>query len=135
MTTKSKQQFSFDIEPLRRQLEAWRRTRQPRDRIPEPLWGAMTELARTYGVSPVSAALGVEYYALKDRVAGSRKVSLSSVSSLPTFVELKPPVLCQPTGCRVELEDGSGNKMTVRLDPGVGLDVVAMMQTFWSRRA
>ena len=134
MTTKSKQ-FSFEIEPVRRQLEAWRRTRQPRERIPEPLWSAMTKLARTYGVSPVSAALRVEYYALKDRVAGSPKVTSVSASSLPTFVELKPPPISQPTGCRVEVEDGSGNKMTLRLDSGVGLDAIAMIQAFWSRRA
>ena len=95
----------------------------------------MTELARTYGVSPVSAALGVEYYALKDRVAGSKKVLPVSMPSLPRFVELKPSPLGQPTGCRVELEDDAGNKMTVRLDPGAGLDFVAMMQAFWSRRA
>ncbi len=134
MTTKSKQQFSYDLEPVRRQLEAWRKTRQHRDRIPEPLWGAMGKLARTYGVSSVSAALRVEYYALKDRVEGARKVSAVAKPSLPTFVELKSPVLGQLTGSRVELEDGSGNRMTVGLDSGVNLDLVAIMQAFWSRQ-
>jgi adenylyl- and sulfurtransferase ThiI len=134
MTTKSKQQFFYEIEPVRRQLEAWRKTRQHRDRIPEPLWGAMSKLARTYGISSVSAALRVEYYALKDRVEAARKVSAVSKPGLPTFVELKSPVLGQSTDSRVELEDGSGNKMTVRLDSGVDLDLIAMMQVFWSRR-
>lgn len=135
MTTKSKQQFSYDIEPVRRQLEAWRRTRQHRDRIPEPLWGAMSKLARTHGVSSVSAALRVEYYALRDRVEGARNVSEVAKPSLPTFVELKSSVLGQPAGSRVELEDGSGNRMTVRLEAGVNLDLAAIMQLFWSREA
>jgi len=133
MTTKSKQQFFNDIEPVRRRLEAWRKTRQHRDRIPEPLWGTMSKLARTYGVSSVSAALRVEYYALKDRVEGARKVSGVAKRSLPTFVELKSPMLGQSTGSQVELQDSSGNKMTVRLDSGVDLDLVSVMQVFWSR--
>ena len=94
----------------------------------------MTKLARTYGVSPVSAALRVEYYALKDRVAGSKKITSVWAPSLPTFVELKPPPVSQPSGCLVELADGSGNKMTLRLDAGVGLDALAMIQAFWRRR-
>src|SRR6516162_35660 len=133
MTTKSKQQFFNDIEPVSRRLEAWRKTRQPRDRIPEPLWGTMSKLARTYGVSAVSAALRVEYYALKDRVEGARKVSGVAKPSLPTFVELKSPMLGQSIGSQVELQDSSGNKMIVRLDSGVDLDLVSVMQVFWSR--
>jgi hypothetical protein len=133
MTTKSKQQFFNDIEPVSRRLEAWRKTRQPRDRIPEPLWGTMSKLARTYGVSAVSAALRVEYYALKDRVEGARKVSGVAKPSLPTFLELKSPMLGQSIGSQVELQDSSGNKMIVRLDSGVDLDLVSVMQVFWSR--
>ena len=133
MTTKSKQQFFNDIEPVSRRLEAWRKTRQPRDRIPEPLWGTMSKLARTYGVSAVSAALRVEYDALKDRVEGARKVSGVAKPSLPTFLELKSPMLGQSIGSQVELQDSSGNKMIVRLDSGVDLDLVSVMQVFWSR--
>jgi len=134
MTTKTKQ-FSSDIEVVRRPLEAWRRTRQPRDRIPEPLWAAMTQLARTYGLSPVSAALRVEYYALKDRVAGSQKATAVSPPSPPTFIELKPRPTSQMSVCLVGLEDRSGNKMTLRLDPVSGVDALAMVQAFWRRTA
>ena len=133
MTTKTKQFFS-DIEAVRRPLEAWRRTRQHRDRIPEPLWAAMTKLARTYGISPVSAALRVEYYALRDRVAQSQKAAPPSRPSLPAFIELKPLSASQAAGCLVELEDGSGIKMTLRLDPGSGVDALALVQAFWRRR-
>jgi len=93
----------------------------------------MSKLARTYGVSAVSAALRVEYYALKDRVEGARKVSGVAKPSLPTFLELKSPMLGQSIGSQVELQDSSGNKMIVRLDSGVDLDLVSVMQVFWSR--
>jgi hypothetical protein len=131
MTIKSKQ-FSSDIEAVRRPLEAWRRTRKHRDRIPEALWAAMTDLARSYGVSPVSAALRVEYYALKERVTGSREAMTPSPPSPPTFIELKPLPTAHPAVCLVELEDGAGSKMTLRLDSASG-DVLALVQAFWRR--
>jgi hypothetical protein len=134
MITKAKQ-FSSDIEAVRRPLEAWRKTRKPRDRIPEPLWVAMSKLARTYGVSPVSAALRVEYYALKDRVKGSNQTICPSPPSQTTFIELKPLPISQPAVCLVELEDRSGSKMTLRLDPGSGVDAFALVQAFWRRPA
>jgi hypothetical protein len=135
MTTQSKEEFSSDIEPVRRRLEAWRRIRHPRDRIPEPLWAAMTQLARIYGVSSVSAALRVEYYALKDRVKGAPEPPSVSTPSLPPFIELKPRPTSPPASCQVELEDRSGSKLTLRWDPGSGVDALAWAQAFWRRRA
>lgn len=132
MTSKNKE-FSSDLEAVRRPLEAWRRRRQPRDRIPESLWAAMTRLGRTYGVSPVSSALRVEYYALKERVQGSPQAVCASPGVQPTFIELKPLPTSQPAVCQVELEDRSGNKMTLRVDPGSGVDALALVQAFWRR--
>ena len=42
-------------------------------------------------------------------------------------------MLGQSIGSQVELQDSSGNKMIVRLDSGVDLDLVSVMQVFWSR--
>jgi hypothetical protein len=94
----------------------------------------MTKLARVHGVSRISAALGVEYYALKDRLEGMQKRALGSPPNLPTFVELKPLAAGQPRGCLVELEDGCGRKMTLRWDAGHGVDPLALVQAFWRRR-
>ncbi len=132
MTTKTKQFFS-EIDQVRRLLEAWRRTRKHRDRIPERLWVAMTQLARTYGVSPVSGALRVEYYPLKDRVAASQKTSSSVSLSQPAFIELKPLPAARLAVCQVEPEDRSGSKITLRLDAGSGVDALALVQAFWRR--
>lgn len=123
----------MDIEPVRRQLEAWRRTRQHRDRIPERLWAAMAKLAKTYGVSPVSGALGIDYYALKDRVAGWLRPASPTSPKHTTFIEVKPAPVSQSAACRVELEDRSGTKMTLHLD-GSHLDALSLVQAFWRRR-
>jgi hypothetical protein len=95
----------------------------------------MAKLGRTYGISPVSAALRVEYYALKERVQGSSQAVCHSPDVPPTFIELKPLPTSQPAVCQVELEDRSGSKMTLRLDPGSGFDALALVQAFWRRSA
>ena len=129
---KKPKQFFSEMDQVRGPLEAWRKTRKHRDRIPDPLWSAMTRLAKTYGVSPVSAALRVEYYTLKDRVARSRRNSSSSLSQ-PAFIELKALPPSHAAACLVELEERSGSKMTLRLDPGSGVDALALIQAFWRR--
>ncbi len=57
----SKTEFLSDLAPVHRALEAWRKTRQHRQPIPEDLWMKVTVLARSHGVSPVSQALGLDY--------------------------------------------------------------------------
>ena len=116
---------------MRQQLEAWRKTRQHRDRIPERLWDAMGKLAKAYGVSPVSGALGIDYYALKDRLTVSPTSALSP--SQAAFIEIKPCPPSQTAGCRVELEDRSGSKMILHLDGG-RMDALSLVEAFWRRR-
>ncbi len=95
----------------------------------------MAKLGRTYGISPVSAALRVEYYALKERVQGLSHAVCPSPDVPPTFIELKRLPTSQPAVCQVELVDRSGSKMTLRLDPGSGVDVLGLVQAFWRRSA
>lgn len=93
----------------------------------------MAKLAKTYGVSPVSGALGIDYYALKDRVAVSPR-SASATSPRPArFIEVNPLAPCPNPGCRVELEDRSGNKMTLHLDGG-RMDALSLVEAFWRRK-
>jgi hypothetical protein len=55
---KSKQLSTPDLEDLRRQFAAWRKTRKHRDRTPEQLWSSAADLARRHGVNPIAKALG-----------------------------------------------------------------------------
>jgi hypothetical protein len=133
MATKSKQ-FILDMEQVRRPLEVWRRTRKHRQSIPEALWTAMARVAKTYGVSPVSHALGVEYYGLKRRVKEGPSTHVS-VPNQPAFVELRTLPPCGEAGCTVELENRSGARMTLRLNPSSGVDALALVKAFWRRGA
>ena len=118
---------------MRRQLEAWRKTRQRRERIPEPLWVEMGKLAKTYGVSPVSGALGIDYYALKDRASASAGPASAIVPRHAAFIEVKPLPDSRTAACRVELEDRLGTKMTLHLD-GSQVDALSLVEAFWRRR-
>lgn len=119
--------FPSEIRSVRQQLEAWRRTHQHWEPIPEALWNSMAELARKRGVSPISRALRVGYYALQRRVRSNQPANSSEVGD--TFLELKVPAPAHPCGCIVELEGRCGRKMTVRLASGA--DALSLVEAFW----
>src|SRR5690348_1322920 len=102
-TNSETRSFLSKVEPVRRQLKAWRKTRKYGERIPESVWIATCELARTFGVSRVSRAVPVSYYALKERVQGAKQPRRNS-DNCATFVELPAPT--RQSECLVELEDG-----------------------------
>ena len=129
MNSKSEELIS-KIEPVRSQLEAWRGMRKKGERIPEHLWQAMVELARGFGVGRVARVLGVGYYALKER---AREPGQPAESSHPVFVELPLSGPVPQSECVVELEDGRGAKMTLRLGLGSGTQVLSIVQAFWGR--
>lgn len=125
--------FLSKVEPLRCQLEAWRQNRKQGEHIPESLWDAAIELAADFGVGRLSRALGVGYYALKERAQASRHRGRSG-NQPAAFIELPLPTPSARIDYVVELEDGRGAKMTLRLAPGSGRDVLALAQAFWRRQ-
>ncbi|HET7873274.1 MAG TPA: hypothetical protein VFL42_12225 [Terriglobales bacterium] len=127
--------FRSEVEPLRCQFEAWRQIRKHGEHIPETLWQAAAKLAGAFGVGRVSRALGVGYYALKERAQDGRQPGRSGGESA-AFIELPRahPAPMTHSECLIELEDGRGSKMTLRLAPGSGSDVLALAQAFWRRQ-
>jgi len=64
--------------------------------IPEPLWAAAAELARSHGVCQTAQALRLEYKKLKqlaDGEAGGKPVRRRRAPAPATFVELAPPTV------------------------------------------
>ena len=132
MSTESKP-FSSSVEPLRGQLDAWRQSRARGERIPESLWQAAAELARAFGVGRVARALGVGYHPLKEWAQAPREPGRSAEKAA-AFIELPMAAPMHRSEWLVELEDGRGAKMTLRLGPGSGSDVLALAQAFWRRQ-
>lgn len=90
----------------------------------------MGELACAFGVGRVAGTLGVGYHALKERARGPGQPAESSNA---VFVELPLSGAVPQSDCVVELEDGRGAKMTLRLGLGSGTQVLSIVQAFWGR--
>jgi len=77
------------LSEARRRFVHWRNTdKKTAYRIPEDLWSLAVELAREYGLSKTSRALGLEYMSLKKHVAAATPGGLPEES---TKKPLPPP--------------------------------------------
>lgn len=112
----------------RERFEVWRRSRKVGARIPDRLWSLAVTLAEAHGLSRTASALKLDYYSLKNRVAG-RNFDSSSVS--PAFIELSPPPLVPSTNeCVVEFEDGLGASIRVHLRGCAIPDLAVLCRSF-----
>jgi len=113
---------------LRGRIERWRCTRAKRSPMPAELWSAATDLARGLGASRVARELGIGYGALKDRLGGDGE---SGGAGAPAFVAVDGAALFTPAPAtgrgEVELSDGSGLKVVIRLAAGQVVDVAALV--------
>jgi hypothetical protein len=95
-----------DLADVRKDLDAWRRTR-PRPRtIPEEFWSEAVTLRRTHPVGRVARALALDYYGLKRRCQDHGLEEFS-------FVGMAPWGQNAPVA-ELEDEDVSGRKLRLR---------------------
>ena len=120
------------LQELRGRFEDWRRTRRGKLPIPEPLWAAAAELARSHGVCKTAQVLRLEYKKLK-RVtageAGGKPVRRRRAPAPPTFVELAAP----PTAaaeCVIELE-GPRRKLRIEWKGATAPDLAGLSRVLW----
>jgi hypothetical protein len=101
------------------------------------LWAAAVKVASVYGVSRTARVLGVDYYALKDRVEQESAAEVdvpgggSPEEPAATFIELAP---LAPTGscqCTLELENAGGSKMRVHFQGQQTPDLTLLSRSFW----
>ena len=91
----------------RDRFQAWRRTRKPKSRIPEPLWTLAVKLVAAQGLHRTASTLKLDYYSLKKRVeaaAGSREKNEAPFLELPAVGSV--PTVAVPE-CVIELEEGA----------------------------
>lgn len=126
---------SATVADVSRSLARWRSQHGRGFRIPEDLWWEAARLAATEGVNPISKALRLNYYDLKDRV-GALDGAAAQVSLPPTEEEAQASFVEIPMAGRkddpmeIEVESPSGWKLRVRAqEPGrlETLDVAGMV--------
>jgi len=151
MDTRKARDLPARLEGVRRRFEQWRGIRKAHARIPDSLWASAAVMADRYGISRAAQVLGVNYEALKKHLGPKtaanhhalknrierRPVAANSElarSEAAQFVELPRFVSAGACDCLLELEDGGGAKMRVRLR-GVGMpDLAALGRSFWNRQ-
>ncbi len=124
MSKRKSSPTSTSLSEARARFKQWRRKNPPRSRLPKELWSSAAELAREHGVHRTAKTLGLDYYSLKKRVSADAERG-------PEFVELLRGVpAASDSGCTVEIEDGSGATLRIRVQ-GTGIpDLAAIARAF-----
>ena len=123
------------LETVRRRLEAWRRSRRGRERIPEPLWNLAVQMAGVYGLCTTARTLRLDYVALKRRVESANRQSPPRPEPAMSFVEVLSPERTSVPECILEMENPSGAKMRVHLKGIPVPDLTALSRSLWNAKA
>ena len=121
-----------DLQQLSGRFEDWRRTRRGKLPIPEPLWAAAAELARSHGVCKTAQLLRLEYKKLKqltDEQAGGKPLQRRRSPALATFMELAPPATVVAE-CVIELE-GPRGKLRIQWKGVTAPDLAGLSRVLW----
>lgn len=125
-----------EVGEVRCEIEKWRRNRQKRSPMPARLWGAAAALAKAHGIYRISQALRLSYESLKSRVKSLSGDEVESRSGLSGFVEVGGMSFLQPAeqgSVEVEVFGQRGERMVIRAKGCREVDVVSMVNGFWSR--
>jgi hypothetical protein len=134
ITPERHQELKARIEPLREQVESWRKNKTGNQLMPETLWEGAIELARLYGVSAVQKILRVDYRGLERRALGIikpvGKACATARAPARSFIEL-PSLPTRRAEHLVELEDGTGRKLSLKVAAGHLAEVLPLAHAFW----
>ena len=122
---------SSKLEAAQGRVLAWRQAKPKFGRMPKELWAEAVHLVEQFGLAAVARKLGLDYTALKQRVAASA-VMASPVSLDTSFMEIPGARFTPgtvPAEVMVEVSKPSGARLTLRL-PTVGVDVAGLIRTF-----
>lgn len=122
------------VKLLRKRIDYWRRTRDRRTAMPAELWDEAVALARSGRPYSVAQALRVNFEGLRRRMAEAAPRGAGG-SAAGAFVEFSGAQILGASatttpGTVVELSDGGGVRLTVRLAAGGELDVPRLVTAF-----
>jgi hypothetical protein len=119
------------LEPLRHQIQEWRKARKGPGPMPEELWSGAVALAKAFGVCPIARALPLDYTSLRKRVEKPPETGLVK----PTFVQLPvtmAPAAPPPTTIEISARDGA--RMLIHLEVGRGMEAASIVAAFLGSR-
>jgi hypothetical protein len=123
------------LKELRRRFEKWRAQvggKGGRSKpIPEELWAEAVEIARAHGVSATARALRLSWYALSERVNGTRRAEPNGPGS--NFVELGPEQLFLAGKTTFQFIGRDGERLRIDAADPRAVDLVEVALAFWSR--
>lgn len=112
------------LEDASREFARWRRRRRRGTRIPVDLWALAVEAAREHGVSRTSLSLGLDYYALKQRLEEPPAAKEREAA----FVEMPLVALPTPAACVLEFESAGGSRLRIELREGAASEVETVVR-------
>ena len=127
-----------DIDQLRSRVEHWRRTRLKRCPMPEELWEEAASLVRAHGMYPICRAARLNHTNLRKRVDQAAHSGHDGDGCPGGFVELSAAQLLgtsASTQTVLEFSDREGTRLTLRLPPGDGVDVLGLVASFRRRQS
>lgn len=141
MGKQRKEPSSEDLDPVREQIRAWRETRKLPGPMPGEIWDRAVVLARVFGVCKVARAVGLDYSALRKKVAKAlEKPGLVK----PTFVELPGRMVtdeglseqsprdleirrAEGTGALIDISTPDGSRIRIQLEAGCGMEAAGIV--------
>lgn len=118
------------IEDVKRQFEAWRNAREPRQPIPAALWDAAASLCDSHRPYIVARELRLNYTKLRDHAL---KTEPAAKAPAAAFIELDFGALLSDRQCIIEMQDSKGGKTTLKMKGDQCPDPVEVCKAFWSR--
>ncbi len=122
---------------LRERVQHWRGSRPKGGAMPEELWATAVALAQVHGVYAVSREVGLSYESLRRRTGQREGQAHEAATAHGGFVEVRATQILgsSPTaGPLVEVWDGSGAHLAVRLGTPDRIDVAGLVRAFLRRQ-
>ena len=117
---------------LRERLDDWRKRTARGVAFPEKLWASAGRLAQRHGIYVTARALGLEYNKLKRASGGAvtkagGAAKRATISKAVKFIELTGVLPVTPSGCRLSLQNLSGQRLQLEMAPGAAAEVVLQL--------
>lgn len=118
-----------NLEAVRKRFENWRKSRGRVGPIPDKLWGAAINAARSAGVNRTASDLHLDAGKLKRLLLAADKRT-SRPARTPRFVELITPLPAVTPECVIEFESDSGGKMRVHWKSSAAPDWTSLLRAW-----